>query len=56
MTPQQQHRHLVETTEKLDREQILDILAPVEKEKVKYQYERRLLEHGLGPTSSITTM
>lgn len=56
MTPQHQHRHLAQATEKLDRQQIIDILAPVDEEQVKYLYEQRRLEHGLGPTSSITTM
>jgi hypothetical protein len=56
MTPQQQHKHLAQATEKLDRQQILDILAPLTEEEVKYQYEQRLLEHRLGSPSSIATM
>lgn len=52
MTPQQQHRHLVESTEDKTREEIVAILAPLPEEQVKYQYEQRLYEHRLGPTPS----
>ena len=53
---QAEHRQLVESTEHLTRDEIIAELAPLPKEQVKYQYEQRLLEHGLGPTSSITAM
>ena len=54
--PQSQHRLLVETTEDKTREQIVAVLAPLPQGEVKYQYEQRLLEHGLGPASSTTAM
>lgn len=47
---QAEHRHLVESTEALTREQIVAKLAPLPEDEVKYLYEQRLLEHGLGPT------
>jgi hypothetical protein len=53
---QSKHRQLVETTEQLTREQIVAQLAPLPEEQVKYLYEQRRLEHGLGPTSSTATM
>jgi hypothetical protein len=50
--PQAEHRLLVETTEDKTRDQIVAQLAPLAKEEVKYQYERRLYEHRMGPASS----
>ena len=56
MTPQQHHRQLVEALDILDKDKIVVILAPLPEEEVKYHYEQRLLEHGLGPTSSISEL
>ena len=53
---QAEHRQLVESTEHLTREEIVAQLAPFPQGEVKYHYERRLYEHGLGPTSSTTAM
>ena len=54
--PQAEHRLIIETTKNLTREQIVAQLAPLPQGEVKYQYEQRLLEHGMGPASSTTAM
>jgi hypothetical protein len=54
--PQAEHRLIIETTKNLTREEIVAQLAPIPEEQVKYLYERRLYEHGLGPISITATM
>ena len=54
--PQAEHRLIIETTKNLTREQIVAQLAPLPEELIKYQYERRLYEHGLGPIPITATM